>query len=86
MRVVEVPKVLSEYVLPEALQIGVGRPLDKTRAGRMTLLSLCPGYTASRRRLQRASWKASMSRHALPYALLCSLPRQRFARCLFQRV
>lgn len=44
MRVVEFPKVLSEYVLPEALQIGVGRPLDKTRAGRMTLLSLSPAY------------------------------------------
>ena len=50
----EFRKVLSEYVLPEALQMGVGR--------------------------QRDSWVASMSRHALPHALPCSLPRQRSAR------
>ena len=35
---------------------------------------------------QRASWKASMSRHALPCALLCSLPRRRFASHFFRTV
>lgn len=35
---------------------------------------------------QRGPWEASMSRHALPYALLCSLPRQRFARRFFRRI
>ena len=60
MSVVEFREVLSEDVLPEALQRGVGR--------------------------QRGSWEASMSRHALPYALLCSLPRQRSARRFFRTV
>ena len=86
MRVVEFPKVLSEYVLPEALQIGVGRPLDKTRAGRMTLLSVCHGYGIPETLTQRGSWEVSISRHALPHALLCSLPRQRFARHFFRTV
>ncbi len=43
--------MLSEHVLPEALQRGAAR--------------------------QRGLREASMSRHAPPYALLCSLPRQR---------